>query len=112
MIVQPVVEPMDRFTALAAAESNCNTDHNLIIKTQHNSANFRNPTPDPPRQELRLETGGASNLVTRYSARHCTGWSLRLQTKVREDFTITEKAPNRPLSWLKEPTTFTFKTLC
>ena len=49
-----------------AAESKCNTDHNLIIKTQHNSANFRNPPL--PAQELRLETVGASNLVTRYSA--------------------------------------------
>ena len=26
-------------------------------------------------------------------------------------FTITEKAPTRALSWLKAPTTFTFKTL-
>ena len=49
-----------------AAESKCNTDHNLIIKTQHNSANFRHPTL--PAQELRLESVGASNLVTRYSA--------------------------------------------
>ena len=33
--------------------------------------------------------------------------------KVREDFTITVKAPNRAFSWLKVPTcAFTFKTLC
>ena len=32
--------------------------------------------------------------------------------KVREDFTITEKAPTRAFSWLKVPTkSFTFKTL-
>ena len=32
--------------------------------------------------------------------------------KVREDFTITEKAPTRAFSWLKAPTSaFTFKTL-
>ena len=34
------------------------------------------------------------------------------QTKVRKDFTITEKAPTRAFSWLKVAnTTFTFKTL-
>ena len=27
---------------------------------------------------------------------------VELQTKVREDFTITEKAPTRAFSWLKE----------
>ena len=38
-------------------------------------------------------------------------WILELQTKVREDFTMTEKAPTRAFSWLKSPTsTFTFKT--
>ena len=32
--------------------------------------------------------------------------------KVREDITITEKAPNRAFSWLKAPTSFfTFKNL-
>ena len=37
---------------------------------------------------------------------------LELQTKVPEDFTITEKAPTRAFSWLKAPTsTFIFKTL-
>ena len=37
--------------------------------------------------------------------------SLELQTKVCEDFTITEKAPTA-LSWLKVPTSaFTYKTL-
>ena len=48
----------------------------------------------------------------------CTGRQCRdellleLQTEVREDFTITEKAPNRAFSWLKAPTSaFTFKTL-
>ena len=38
---------------------------------------------------------------------------VELQTKVREDFTITEKAPTRASSWLKVPTSaLTFKTLC
>ena len=33
-------------------------------------------------------------------------------TKVREGFTITEKAPSRAFSWLKVPSSaFTFKTL-
>ena len=33
--------------------------------------------------------------------------------KVREDFTIMEKAPARAFSWLKAPTiAFTFKRLC
>ena len=41
------------------------------------------------------------------------GLRLELQTKIREDFTITEKAPTRSFSWLKRHTsTFTFKTLC
>ena len=35
-----------------------------------------------------------------------------LQTKVREDFTITEKVPTRTFSWLKVTTSkFTFKAL-
>ena len=37
---------------------------------------------------------------------------VELQTKVREDFRIMEKAPTRAFSWLKAATTaFTFKTL-
>ena len=37
---------------------------------------------------------------------------LKLQTKVRKDFTITKKAPIRAFSWLKAATTtFTFKNL-
>ena len=40
------------------------------------------------------------------------GYLVELQTKVREDFTITEKAPTRAFPWLKAPTSiFTFKTL-
>ena len=40
------------------------------------------------------------------------GQQVELQTNVREDFTITEKAPTRAFSWLKAPTSaFTFKTL-
>ena len=36
-----------------------------------------------------------------------------LQTKVREDIKITQKAPSRAFSWFKAPTSaFTFKTLC
>ena len=39
-------------------------------------------------------------------------YTLELQTKVREYFTITEKAPSRAFSWLKAPTlAFTVKTL-
>ena len=34
---------------------------------------------------------------------------IELQTKIREDFTITEKAPTRAFSLLKLP--FTFKKL-
>ena len=38
--------------------------------------------------------------------------TLELQPKVREDLTITEKAPTRAFSWFKAATTaFTFKTL-
>ena len=33
-------------------------------------------------------------------------WRLELQTKVREDFTIKEKAPTRTFSWLKVPTSY------
>ena len=41
------------------------------------------------------------------------GITLELQTKVREDFASTEKAPTRAFSWLKVPySAFTFKTLC
>ena len=37
---------------------------------------------------------------------------VELQTKVREGFTITEKASTRAFSWLKAPTcAFTFRTL-
>ena len=40
------------------------------------------------------------------------GIILELRAKVREDFTITEKACTRTFSWLKVPTSaFTFKTL-
>ena len=44
--------------------------------------------------------------------RVCRALLLELQTKVHEDFTITEEAPTRAFSWLKAPTsTLTFKTL-
>ena len=40
------------------------------------------------------------------------GVCLELQTKVRKDFTITEKAPTRAFFWLKAPTSAViFKTL-
>ena len=39
--------------------------------------------------------------------------SLELQTNLREDFTIMEKAPTRAFSWLKAlSSAFAFKTLC
>ena len=39
-------------------------------------------------------------------------YGFELQMKVREDFTITEKASTRAFSWLKAPTSaFLFKTL-
>ena len=45
----------------------------------------------------------------------CGWWwraGVELETKVREVFTITEKAPSRAFSWLKVATTmFTFKNL-
>ena len=42
-----------------------------------------------------------------------SGWlAVKLQTNLREDFTITKKAPTRAFSWLKVPTNaFTLKTL-
>ena len=41
-----------------------------------------------------------------------SAFGVEVQTKVREDFTITEKAHTWAFSWLKAPTsTFTFKTL-
>ena len=30
-------------------------------------------------------------------------WAVELQTKVREDFTITEEAPTKAFSWFKAP---------
>ena len=36
---------------------------------------------------------------------------LQLDTKVREDFTITEKAPTSAFSWLKGPITLAFSHL-
>ena len=42
----------------------------------------------------------------------CSMFMVELQTKVREDFTITEKAPNLAFFWLKVPSSnFTFKKL-
>ena len=39
------------------------------------------------------------------------GATLELQTKIREDFTITEKVPTRAYFWLKAPASaFTLKT--
>ena len=39
--------------------------------------------------------------------------AVGLQTKVGEDFTITEKASTRAISWLKVSTsTLTFRNLC
>ena len=32
------------------------------------------------------------------------GQALEVDTKIREDFTITEKAPTRAFTWLKAPT--------
>ena len=41
-----------------------------------------------------------------------TEYKLELQTKVREDFKITEKALSRTISWLKVPASaFRFKNL-
>ena len=38
------------------------------------------------------------------STRTTWHWILELQTKVRGDFAITDKAPARPFFWLKAPT--------
>ena len=45
---------------------------------------------------------GADNIprTVRHISQHCTS-GLELQTKLRENFTITEKAPARVISWLK-----------
>ena len=93
-----------------AAESKCNTDHNLIIKTQHNSANFRHPPL--PAQELRLRTVGASNLVTRYSAQ---SWVVTKDSN--EASRICHKSRRRPyLGWKSllalALSAFIFNTLC
>ena len=41
-----------------------------------------------------------------------SGWILELPTKVREDFTITERVSTRAFAWLKASTSaFKFKTL-
>ena len=65
---------------------------------------------NPPR------TGRLRRKVMRGKPRHgavrYSGYSLEMETKVREDFTITEKAPTEAFFWLKVPTvTFSFKNI-
>ena len=70
------------------------------------------------RAGLRAQVGGRANLaITAANGRdHAIGQTtccrLEIQTKLREDIAITERAPTRAFSWLKAPTkAFTFKTL-
>ena len=52
-------------------------------------------------------------MVAHVAAKVLCGKIIKFQTKVREDFTITENAFPRAFFWLKAPTSaFTFKTLC
>ena len=67
----------------------------------------------------RVRTSGERiipDIMTPLALFRCAANGLELQTKVREDFTITEKAPSstsRAFSWLKVPASvFIFKTLC
>ena len=69
---------------------------------------------------LILKIGNISQLSSSTPLHHITpgnlgemirGW-IEGYLKVREDFTITEKAPTSTFSWLKAATSaFTFKTL-
>ena len=61
---------------------------------------------------LRLVSLSSSCCPASVSSWSCSCSWLELQTKVREDFTITEKASTRAFSWLEAPTNaFTFNTL-
>ena len=51
--------------------------------------------------EATLEEGGGAG---RESESSDSGYTVELQTNLREDFTITERAPTRAFSWLKSPT--------
>ena len=98
VIVQPVVEPMDRFAAL-----------DLI---QFKLCTLR--CTGPARPQPAAKTGTKDKYLKSCSIaelRLVVVWSLELPTKVPEDFTITDKAPNRAFSWLKVPTSaLTFET--
>ena len=62
---------------------------------------------DYPGQTENLELRSNGSLVVSWDDR-----SVELQTKIREDITITEKAPIRAFSWLKVAISpFTFETL-
>ena len=63
------------------------------------------------RVDIYLVPDITNRLHTMYMSDMCC-LILEHQTKVREDFTITGKAPTRTSSRLKSASTFTFKTLC
>ena len=51
--------------------------------------------------QLRLGSTGAATRRRNSSFSQKVSCIVELQTKVRKDFTITEKAPTRAFSWLK-----------
>ena len=62
----------------------------------------------------RVRTSGERiipDIMTPLALFRCAANGLELQTKVREDFTITEKAPSstsRAFSWLKAPASVSY----
>ena len=50
-----------------------------------------------------LVTGSLEKLDLEQNPLNKSTYEVELQTKVHEDFTITEKAPTRAFSWLKAP---------
>ena len=63
--------------------------------------------------ELLHQLGEELGELVVVSAEAGEGPLLEPQTKLREDFTIMEKAPTKAFYWLKVPTsTFTFMTRC
>ena len=69
------------------------------------------PSPRQP-VTVRKVSRGSHQSSELYDSRQVPVSPFEPQTKVRDDFTITEKTPTMAFSWLKAPTsTFTFKIL-
>ena len=64
------------------------------------------PPPDVSAARTRLQRQLLFATSARLAGDHREGYP-----KVRDDFTITEKAATRAFSWLIAPSAFTFKTL-